>query len=118
MKSPEYRDKASRGPVAFLTVLPSGPPRIGTSLVQWFVYCLGVGVVAAYVAGRALPAEAPYLAVFRFAGCAALLAYAFALFQGSIWFHRSWSATLKSAFDGLVYALLTAGAFGWLWPRG
>jgi hypothetical protein len=23
---------------------------------------------------------------------------------------------LKHAFDGLVYALLTAGIFGWLWP--
>ena len=25
--------------------------------------------------------------------------------------------TLKSVFDGLVYALLTAGCFGWLWPE-
>jgi len=23
---------------------------------------------------------------------------------------------MKHAFDGLVYGLLTAGVFGWLWP--
>ena len=28
-----------------------------------------------------------------------------------------WSTTLKSMFDGLVYAALTAGTFGWLWPK-
>jgi hypothetical protein len=34
----------------------------------------------------------------------------------SIWYLRPWPRTLKSVFDGLVYALLTAGMFGWLWP--
>jgi hypothetical protein len=24
---------------------------------------------------------------------------------------------VKTMFDGLVYGLLTAGTFGWLWPR-
>jgi hypothetical protein len=44
------------------------------------------------------------------------LAYAGAEPVGSIWFGRKWSATLKSIFDGLVHALLTAGVFSWLWP--
>jgi hypothetical protein len=39
-----------------------------------------------------------------------------ALMQRSIWFAQRWSVTLKSMFDGLVYALVTAGTFGWLWP--
>ena len=30
---------------------------------------------------------------------------------------RSALTTLKSTVDGLVYALCTAGVFGWLWPR-
>ena len=37
--------------------------------------------------------------------------------QDTIWFKRNWISTLKSTFDGLVYGLLTAGMFGWLWPR-
>jgi hypothetical protein len=36
--------------------------------------------------------------------------------QNSIWYRRGWGFTLRGMFDGLVYALLTAGAFGWLWP--
>ena len=40
-----------------------------------------------------------------------------ALPQLSIWYHRGWHLTLKGALDGLIYACLTAGAFGWLWPK-
>jgi hypothetical protein len=116
MKTPEFLEKMEKGPVAFMTVMPSGPPTMGKNLVQWFVYCLVVGVFAAYVTGRALEPGADYLAVFRLAGSTAFLGYALALWQNSIWYKRAWSATLKSTFDGLVYALLTAGTFGWLWP--
>jgi hypothetical protein len=43
--------------------------------------------------------------------------YALAQFQNSIWGKRNWGTTLKFVFDGLVFGLLTAGTFGWLWPR-
>lgn len=116
MKSPDYIEKTTKGPVAFLTVMESGPPSMGKSLVQWFLYCILVGIFAAYIAGRALEPGDHYLAVFRFVGCTAFLGYAAALLQNSIWYKRAWSTTLKSTFDGLVYALMTAGTFGWLWP--
>jgi len=35
----------------------------------------------------------------------------------SIWYRRAWSMTIKATVDGLIYALLTAGTFGWLWPH-
>jgi len=57
------------------------------------------------------------LRFFRFAGCAAFAGYSLALLQHSIWYRRSWWTTAKSMFDGLIYGLLTAGIFGWLWPR-
>jgi hypothetical protein len=90
---------------------------MGLSLTLWFLYCIVMGVFAAYVSGRALGPGAHYLSVFRFAGCTAFAGYALALWQNSIWYKRAWTTTLKSTFDGLVYALLTAGTFGWLWPR-
>jgi hypothetical protein len=62
-------------------------------------------------------AGSPYLAVFRFVGVTAFIGYSVALWQMSIWYHRSWSTTAKATVDGLIYALLTAGTFGWLWPR-
>ena len=117
MKDPDFIEKMKRGPVAFFTVMASGPPSMGKSLVQWFLYCIVVGIFAAYIAGRALPPGADYLAVFRFAGCIAFVGYSLALWQNSIWYKRAWSTTLKSTFDGLVFALLTGGTFGWLWPR-
>jgi hypothetical protein len=52
----------------------------------------------------------------RFAGAAAFGGYALALLQNSIWYKRNWSSTLKYMADGLVYAMLTAGIFTWLWP--
>jgi hypothetical protein len=117
MKDPAFIDRMSKGPVAMMTVRRSGPPSMGSSLVQWFVYCLVVGVFAAYIGGRALGVGADYLAVFRFAGCTAFIGYALALWQNTIWFSRSWTTTLKSTADGLIYGLLTGGVFGWLWPR-
>ena len=60
---------------------------------------------------------ANYLDAFRFAGATAFIGYTLALWQMSIWYRRAWSMTIKSTFDGLIYSLLTAGAFGWLWPR-
>ena len=64
----------------------------------------------------ALGPDARYLQVFRFAGCTAFAGYSLALLQQSIWYQRNWGTTLRSMFDGLVYACLTAGVFGWLWP--
>jgi hypothetical protein len=117
MNSPEHRDKVKKGPGVLLTIWPGGSPSMAGSFLQWFVYSILVSVFAAYVTGRALEAGAPYLAVFRFAGVSAFMCYAVAGWQESIWWKRSWSTTLKNTIDGLIYALLTAGVFGWLWPR-
>jgi hypothetical protein len=117
MRTPEFVDRMTQGPVLMMTVRPNGRPAMGKSLALWFFYCLVVGIFAAYVGSRALPAGAPYLRVFQIVSVTAFLAYAGALWQASIWFGRAWTTTLKSTVDGLAYALLTAGAFAWLWPR-
>jgi hypothetical protein len=117
MKNPAFIEKYSKGPAGSLTILPKGPWSMGSSLSQWFLYCVVVGITAAYISGRALPAGSHYLKVFRFAGATAFYGYALALWQNTIWYKRNWMTTLKSTFDGLIYALLTAGFFGWLWPR-
>lgn len=117
MRSPEFAEKVKQGPNVIMTVIPNGPWPMGRNLLLWFIYSAVVGVFAGYVAGRALPAGAAYLRVFRFAGVTAFVGYSVALWQMSIWYRRAWSITLKATVDGLIYALLTAGTFGWLWPR-
>lgn len=117
MGSPEFAEKMKKGPVMIVTVIPNGPMSMGTNLALWFLYSAVVGVLAAYITGRALPVGAKYLQVFRFAGATAFIGYSVALWQMSIWYRRAWSTTFKATVDGLIYALLTAGSFGWLWPR-
>jgi hypothetical protein len=114
--TPEFKEKLKRGPVVIMTVRPSEPMSMSKPLVQWFLYSLIVGVFAAYVVSRTLPAGAEYLAVFRIAGTTAFIAYAVGLWQQSVWYSRPWSTTAKLTLDGLIYALLTGGVFGWLWP--
>jgi len=117
MKNPEFIEKLKKGPVLMLTVWPNEPFSMGKSLVLWFIYCAVVGIFSAYVTGRALPPGTEYLSVFRFAGATAFFCYSVALWQNSIWYKRSLNVTLKLTLDGLIYALFTAGTFGWLWPR-
>ncbi len=117
MKSPEFIEKMKKGPVVLITVIASGGPSMGKSLILWFLNSVVVGIFAAYIASRVLKTGAHYLEVFRYVGCVAFAGYSLALLQNSIWLGRSWITTFKSVFDGLVYALVTAGTFGWLWPK-
>ena len=117
MKSPETMAKYKEGPVGFITILPSGPPAMPKFLIQWFVYCLVIGFFVAYLAAHTIAPGTNYLEVFRVVGTAAFLAYGLGLVINGIWKGQMWGNTMKEVFDGLVYSLLTAGTFGWLWPR-
>lgn len=113
----DERRKLDEGPRAFLAVLPAGQPNMGGMMLKSFLFFLVVSFVVAYVTGRALAPDAHYLTVFRIAGTTAWLAYGFGSIQECIWFGRPWSSQLRSLCDGLFYGLLTAGVFGWMWPR-
>ena len=117
MKSPTLIEKYKQGPVGMMTVFPSGPPVMPKFLGMWFVYCLIIGFFVAYLTGHTVAPGARYLAVFRVAGTAAFLAYGLGHLSNGIWKGQTWSVTIKEVIDGLVYGLLTAGTFGWLWPR-
>lgn len=116
MRSEEFVQKRTRGPVALLFVMPAGPPNMTRELIQWFFFCVLVGIFVAYITGHAVGSDAEYLEVFRIAGAAAFAGYFLAQIQDAIWLRGSLKVTLKNAFDGLIFAVLTAGTFGWLWP--
>ena len=117
MKDPAFVEKLNKGPVALLTVLPSGPFSMGRSLGLWTGYLVVMGIMVAYVTGRVLAPGASYLEVFRVAGAVAFLGYSGAQLPTSIWWGKPLGVTFKEICDGLLYALVTAGAFGWLWPE-
>ena len=114
--SPEMKAKFERGPVGVMSVFSLGPPQWGKGLVMWFLYSLLISLFAGYLAGRTLAPGSAYLAVFRVVGAASFLAYGIGQLPDSIWRGQAWGTTLKHCADGLVYALVTAGTFGWLWP--
>ncbi|MCY4398592.1 MAG: hypothetical protein OXE96_04500 [Gemmatimonadetes bacterium] len=115
--SAEYRERVRQGPVGILRVRDGESVLdMRTAMAKSLVLYLVVGVFVAFVASISLGAGAGFLAVFRITGLAAFMAHGFIGFQESIWFGLPGSVAFKHALDGLVYALLTASVFGWLWP--
>ncbi len=117
MKTPEHIEKMKKGPIGLMTIIPSGPPNMGKYLGAWFVYLLVVSVFIAYVCSRTLAPNTIYLEVFRVAGTLGFMTYGLGMAHESIWGGRAWGTTIKHLIDALIYGCLTAGVFGWLWPK-
>ena len=116
-QSDAYKARVRTGPVGILRVRdPAAVLNMGPSILKSLVLHLVVALFVGYLASAALETGAPYLSVFQITGTAAFMAHGFVGFQESIWFGLPRSVAFKHALDGLVYALLTAGIFGWLWP--
>ena len=116
MKDPEWVKKAEDGPSGLLVIRPRGPMNMGKSMFVSFVYNIVIGIVVAYLATIAFERGEDALTVFRFTATTAFLGCAGALGWNAIWFSHSWSSTLKSACDGLLYGIATGLIFMWMWP--
>ncbi len=115
--SPEYKAKLEQGPVGMLHVQhPSTRTSMSKSLTQVFIFYLVLNFFVAYLASATLPAGVDYLKVFQVVGTSAFMAHGFAHVVWAIFFGATWSTTWKHLGDALIYGLLTAGVFGWLWP--
>jgi hypothetical protein len=113
----EEKEAFQKGPMALLLVRNPNAFSLGKSLTLYFLYSVVVSVLVAYVCGVTLAPHTHYLRVFRVAGTAAILAYAFRGVPDSVWYGKPWVVTFKELIDGVIYGLLTAGTFGWLWPH-
>lgn len=110
-------DKYNAGPVGVMTLRARGPVKMGGHLLRWFLFALLISFFAAYLASRTLAPGTHYLEVFRVVGTVAFMAYAFGHISDWIWKSEPGGMTLIAIIDGFVYGMLTAGTFGWLWPR-
>ena len=117
MKKPEAQEKFKQGPVAFMFLRANGMPNMGKSLVQWFIFCLIVSFFCAYVAASTLAGGTAGLQVFRVIGTIGFMAYAFGSLPMGIWYGQPWKTVTKDMIDGLIYGLVTAAIFAWLWPK-
>lgn len=104
------------GPVALITVLPNGLPPMGKLIGLQVAYFLIGALLIGYCVSLALAPGAPYMQVFRVTSAVAFLAYGWAVIPFAIWYGHPWSVTAKYLLDALIYGLVTAGAYAWLWP--
>ena len=117
LQEPAMQEKFKQGPVASVNMRPNGPMSMGPMLGQWFVFCVLVSVACAGLAGHALPLPHPEShLVFHTVGVAALLGYSFGEIPNAIWRGQPWAISIKYFVDGIVYAIITASTFCWLWP--
>lgn len=116
MKNEAVQERFKAGPVGMLIMLPNGMPNMGKAVLQQIVYFLVGCILIAYCATLALEPGATYMIVFRFVATVGFLAFGFAVIPFSIWFGHLWSMTAKYVLDALLYGLVVAGAFAWLWP--
>jgi hypothetical protein len=117
MKSPEYDAKRNAGPVLIMTVVPSGPWKIGKMMGLWFLFALVVSAILACFVGTIVPPGRGTHVVFHHVAVIAFLTYAMGAVPMSIWYYRKWSTTFKSAFDSLLYALASGWIFAMMWPK-
>ena len=118
MGSEDMQRKQKEGPLGFVILRQPGATNMGPMLLQWFLYCVLVSLATALVLAHCgLHPGAAYKAVFHVAALAAFMAYAFGSIPMGIWWGQPWGSVMKNLLDGLIYACLTAGTFGWLWPH-
>jgi hypothetical protein len=117
MASPEMQARFREGPVAKVILRGGMVPAMGKQLGQWFVFCLVVSLFCAGIGSHGLPAGALAKNVFCMIGLAALMGYGFYTIPHGIWWGQPWRAVLKDLADGVIYALVTAATFAWLWPK-
>ena len=115
MKDPAIKERWQKGPHGVLQIWP-GVPAMGRNMALTFFTMLCVSTLVAYIGRITLQPGDAYLHVFRVTGTAALLGYIFGGIPNDIWFGRTLRSIGMNVLDGLVYGLLTAGTFAWLWP--
>lgn len=116
MNQPEMQEKYAKGPVAIVTVLKNGVPKMGKYLGLWFLLNLLVSFTAAYVARHTLQPGADGLQVMRITGTVAFAAYGISHLSDSIWGGKPWGNTLRALFDAVIFAVITGLVFRWLFP--
>jgi hypothetical protein len=116
MQNTDMMQKFAEGPVGFVTLRRAGPPRIGASLIQWFVFTVIIATAAACLALQAYGIGAHPHQAGHMVGIVSLLVYAGACVPEGIWMARPWRSVFKHGVDGAIYATISALTFMWLWP--
>lgn len=113
MNTPEFIERSKRGPNGLIARW-DGPVNMGKNLGLTFLFYVLVGVFVAYIGWHSIDAGSTYMARFRICGAVAFAAHGLGWMSMFIWYRygKFW----PNFIDSLIYSLVTAGAFAWLWP--
>ena len=115
MQDPVFQAKFTEGPVAKIIVRPAGAMSMGKPLLLWFLLALLVAAAAGCVAFFAVGAGDGNRGG-QIVGVVTLLAYGVGSVVQGIWWGAPWRSVLKDLLDAIIYAVVSALAFCWLWP--
>lgn len=116
MEDDAMQKKFADGPVAMITVLPSGMPAMGKLLGQQILFFIFGSALIAYLAAMSIGVGADSMLVFRQVFVASFMAYGWAQIPFSIWMGQPWSNCLRYLVDALIYAVITGVIFSLFWP--
>jgi ABC-type cobalt transport system substrate-binding protein len=117
MGSEAMLKKYQEGPIGHVLIGPNGAPNMGKYLGMWFVWTLGVAIVAAFVVSQIFgldPTRAR--AAAKLVGAITFIAFGFGTVTESIWGMRPWSSSVKHLLDAALYAVGAGLVFYFLWP--
>ncbi len=116
MQNEAMQQKYIAGPIGMLTLRKNGPPSIGGSLIQWFVYVLVVAAIAGAMAMRVFGVGGNAHGAGHLVGLVSFLTFTGGSVQMGIWMGKPWGSVIKDVLDGLIYATIGCLVFTWLWP--
>ena len=113
MATEAMKKKYAEGPTAVIVFGPTGQPNMVKHLGLWFVLCVVVSALAAFLTAKAYGLGVPAQGAAKMAGAIAFIAYGIGCIPESIWMYRSWKSTATYLLDAALYALGTAAVFYW-----
>ena len=120
LKDPAVKDafmeKYARGPWALVRV--QNKPNFLKNLVLTYLVFLVICAIVGYILSATLAPGTEYLRVFRIAGAASLLGFAFGGLSNDIFFGKPARFVVTDLFDSVCYTLIAAGIFAAMWPGG
>ncbi len=117
MGEESIQKKFNDGPVAMVTILPTGMPPMGKLLTQQILFFIFGSFLIGYLASISIGLNTDTIAVFRHVFVASFLTYGWAQIPYSIWMGQPWSNCARYLLDAMIYAAVTAGTFFLLWPN-
>jgi hypothetical protein len=115
MREPAFMERWKAGPSGSLN-LWAKCPNMGRNMALSFLFYLITSIFVGYLTLLVRAPGDSFIEVFRVAGTAAILAYCFGGIPKDIWFNSPRRVVLTNLIDTIVFGLLTAAAFAWLWP--